>query len=115
MNAPLNDPLVLSAREGAVLRLTLNRPAARNALSEGLMAALKSALEEAAADRRLRVIVLAANGPAFSSGHDLKEMTAGRAAADKGRVRFAARMMPELSPVHGADARPLGSGLGCDP
>jgi enoyl-CoA hydratase/carnithine racemase len=90
MNAPIADPLVLARKDGAILRLTLNRPAARNALSEGLMAALQSALDEAVGDKAVRVIVLSANGPAFSSGHDLKEMTARRAAADKGQAAFAA-------------------------
>jgi enoyl-CoA hydratase/carnithine racemase len=54
------------------------------------MAALQTALDEAAGDKTVRVIVIAADGPAFSSGHDLKEMTARRADADKGNVFFAA-------------------------
>ena len=89
MNAPQTEPLVLAARDGAVLRLVLNRPAARNALSERLMAALQEALEEAAHDRESRVIVLAAEGPAFCAGHDLKEMTAHRCGGDGGREAFA--------------------------
>jgi len=84
------EPLVLSERTGAILRLMLNRPGARNALSEGLMAALQDALDEAAQDNALRVIVLSADGPAFSSGHDLKEMTARRKDADGGNAAFAA-------------------------
>src|SRR5215813_13506003 len=90
MNAPVTEPLVLAKQDGAVLRLTLNRPGARNALSESLMGALQSALEEAARDSKLRVIVLGANGPAFSSGHDLKEMTARRNDNDKGKAAYAA-------------------------
>jgi enoyl-CoA hydratase/carnithine racemase len=82
--------LLLDARHDAVLRLTLNRAAARNALSVGLMAALQAVLDEAAKDRALRVVIIAANGPGFSSGHDLKEMTAHRADADKGAAAFAA-------------------------
>ncbi len=89
MNAPASEPLVLAARDGFALKLTLNRAAARNALSEGLMAALQAALDAAAKDDS-RVIVLAADGPAFCSGHDLKEMTAHRAAADGGKAAFAA-------------------------
>lgn len=89
MNAPLSEPLVLSHREGYVLRLTMNRPAARNALSEGLMTALQAAFDEAASDGSVRAIVLGAEGPAFSSGHDLKEMTARRKDADNGRAAFA--------------------------
>ena len=90
MNAPAIDPLVLPAQDGAVLRLTLNRAAARNALSEGLMETLQDALDRAAADKSVRVVVIAADGPAFSSGHDLKEMTAHRKDADKGKAAFAA-------------------------
>ncbi len=89
MNAPASEPLVLTSRNGPVLRLALNRPRARNALSESLMAALQSVLDDAAKDDS-RVIVLAAEGPAFCSGHDLKEMTAHRAEGDAGKAAFAA-------------------------
>jgi len=89
MNAPTTAPLVLTSDDGAVRRLTLNRTAARNALSQGLMAALQTALDEAAAAKSVRAVVLAAEGPAFSSGHDLKEMTAARSNPDKGRDAFA--------------------------
>ena len=60
--------------ESGVLRLTLNRPAARNALSWGLMTALSDALDRAAADRECRVVVIAGAGPAFCAGHDLREL-----------------------------------------
>ncbi|HEY1708421.1 MAG TPA: enoyl-CoA hydratase [Rhizomicrobium sp.] len=90
MNAPAQEPLVLSARDGAVLRLTLNRASARNALSAGLMEALQFALDEAAVEKVVRAIVVAADGPAFSSGHDLKEMTAQRKTDDKGRAAYTA-------------------------
>ena len=90
MNAPHSAPPVLSSRDGAVLRLTLNRPAARNALSQGLMDALQQALDKAATDDAARVIVIAAEGPAFCAGHDLKEMTAHRKDADGGKAAFAA-------------------------
>jgi enoyl-CoA hydratase/carnithine racemase len=89
MNAPNADAPVVSARQGKVLRLVLNRPAARNALSESLMGALQQALDSAVDDETLRVIVLAAEGPAFSAGHDLKEMTTHRRGADGGREAFA--------------------------
>jgi enoyl-CoA hydratase/carnithine racemase len=86
MDAP--TPLLLSARDGAVLRLTLNRPRARNALSSALMRELLVAVEDAGPD--VRVIVIAAEGPVFSSGHDLKELTALRADGDAGKAAFAA-------------------------
>ncbi len=69
-----NEPILLEALDEGVLRLTLNRPAARNALSVGLMAALGRALDRAAADKACRVVVIAGAGPAFCAGHDLREM-----------------------------------------
>ncbi len=68
--------------------MTLNRPQQRNALSKALLLALHDELAALAANRDLRAVVIAANGPAFSSGHDLKELTAARTAPDKGRAFF---------------------------
>jgi enoyl-CoA hydratase/carnithine racemase len=89
MNAPHADFPVMATRQGPVLRLVLSRPEARNALSESLMTVLQDALDETKKDETLRVIILAAIGPAFSAGHDLKEMTAHRCGADAGREAFA--------------------------
>jgi enoyl-CoA hydratase/carnithine racemase len=57
-----------------IATLTLNRPAARNALSMGLMEALDAELVAIAADRAVKVVIIAANGPAFCAGHDLREL-----------------------------------------
>src|ERR1700704_2833857 len=73
---------------GSIAVLTLNRPEARNSLSEGLIAELHAALKEIHDDTRVRAVVIAANGPAFSAGHDMKELTARRADADRGRGYF---------------------------
>ena len=81
-------PPLLPSRAGGVLTITLNRPDARNALSESLMRALQLTLDEAVDDASVRVIVLAAKGPAFSSGHDLKEMTARRSDSDRGLAYY---------------------------
>ena len=67
------DILLREDRAG-VTRLTLNRPAARNALSVALMAALQRELDDIARDRTISAVVLEARGPAFCSGHDLKEL-----------------------------------------
>src|ERR1700751_3217498 len=83
-------PVLLRGDVGEVAVLTLNRPEARNSLSDELLAALSHALAAIAADRSVRVVVLAANGPAFCAGHDLKELTALRAERDKGRAAYAA-------------------------
>ena len=57
-----------------IATLTLNRPAARNALSMGLMEALDSELQAIGEDRTIHAVILAANGPAFCAGHDLREI-----------------------------------------
>jgi enoyl-CoA hydratase/carnithine racemase len=66
--------LLTEAREG-VVRLTLNRPEKRNALSVELLHELDAALARLVDDKSARVVIVAANGPVFSSGHDLGEMT----------------------------------------
>ncbi len=75
-SSPQGEALVLAAREGGVVRLTLNRPSQFNALSEDLMRALQAELEKVAADPAARVVVLGAAGKAFCAGHDLREMRA---------------------------------------
>lgn len=77
--APPGELLVESA--GGVVRLTLNRPAKRNALSESLLAHLDHQLGRLAGDREARAVVIAAAGPVFCSGHDLGEMV-GRSEGD---------------------------------
>jgi len=82
-------PVLLREDAQNIAVLVLNRPAARNSLSEALLAALSQAFSDIAADKKVRAVVLAANGPAFCAGHDLKELTARRADADGGRTYFA--------------------------
>ena len=85
---PAATPVLLRDTDGPLAILTLNRPAARNSLSEALIGALADALTAIAADTSVRAVVIAANGPAFSAGHDLKELTAHRADSDGGRAFF---------------------------
>jgi enoyl-CoA hydratase/carnithine racemase len=82
-------PILRREMRGSIAVLTLNRPDARNSLSEGLIAELRAALKEIHGDANVRGVVIAANGPAFSAGHDMKELTARRADADRGRAYFA--------------------------
>jgi enoyl-CoA hydratase/carnithine racemase len=72
-------PFVLRANnDGAdgVTSLTLNRPDELNALSEGMLAALQTELDDIAGDRSVRVVVLEGTGRAFCAGHNLKQMRA---------------------------------------
>ena len=69
----MTSTLVVSDDSGAVRLLTMNRPAARNALSPGLIEALYTALREADDDPSVRAVVLTGADPAFCAGVDLKE------------------------------------------
>jgi enoyl-CoA hydratase/carnithine racemase len=104
----LSDSLLVET-EGGVVRLTLNRPEKRNALSLELLTRLEGAIEGIAADPGARVVVLGARGPVFCSGHDLAEMI-GRTEKDYRelfalctRVMLGLRRLPQpvIARVHG--------------
>jgi enoyl-CoA hydratase/carnithine racemase len=69
----MNESVILESDRG-IVRLTLNRPEKRNALSLELLQRLDQAIASIAADPSARVVVLGSHGPVFCSGHDLKEM-----------------------------------------
>jgi len=81
-------PVLLSERNGSIAILTLNRPDARNSLSQAMLDALGQACSAVAADRSVHAVVLTANGPVFSAGHDLKELNSRRQDSDHGRGFF---------------------------
>ena len=84
----MSDILLSDLDDEGILRLTLNDTARRNALSESMLGALSEAFVKTGSNPAVRVVILAANGAAFCAGHDLKEMTAGRANPDRGRAYF---------------------------
>jgi len=79
-------PAVLRSDTEGIALLCLNRPQTRNPLSEAVLASLRDSLTSIANDKRVRAVVISANGPAFSAGHDLKEITDHRRDADGGRA-----------------------------
>lgn len=82
-------PLVVVSRpEPRVAVVTMSKPASRNALSLAMIGELRSAFRTLADDNGVSAIVLAAEGPAFCAGHDLKELNARRADGDAGRAFF---------------------------
>ncbi|MGH6770838.1 MAG: enoyl-CoA hydratase [Xanthobacteraceae bacterium] len=83
-----SSPVLLRETVGATAILTLNRPQARNSLSQALLTALAAEFAAIAGDRSLRAVVLAANGPDFCAGHDLKELRSHRTDPDGGRGFF---------------------------
>lgn len=68
------DALVRQHSEAGITTLTLNQPERRNSLSMAMLEALSQALERVSGDAKTRVVVLAAQGPAFCAGHDLREI-----------------------------------------
>jgi len=77
ITAAESTPFVRRDRDDrGVVKLTLNRPQSFNALSTGMLAALQAELDAVAADESARVVVIGAEGKAFSAGHDLKQMRA---------------------------------------
>ena len=68
------EAMVLLSSDNGIATMTLNRPQARNALSVAMMSEIEDTLARIAADPSIKAVVLAANGPAFCAGHDLKEM-----------------------------------------
>jgi enoyl-CoA hydratase/carnithine racemase len=89
MNMQSPSPALRRNDAGGVAKLTLCRAEKRNPLSEALIAAMTAELNAIAADKSIRAVVLAAEGPVFCAGHDLKEMSARRSDSDHGRAYFA--------------------------
>ncbi len=85
---PTSNLILLREDDGGVAVLTLNQQQSRNALSEAMLEALGDAFTAIAHDMSVRAVVLAANGPAFCAGHDLKELTRHRGVDDRGRAYF---------------------------
>jgi enoyl-CoA hydratase/carnithine racemase len=86
------SPVLLRGDIDGIALLSLNRPQARNTLSEAMLAALHDQFVSIAGDSQVRAVIISHNGPAFSAGHDMKEMTAHRADPDRGRGYFKALM-----------------------
>ncbi len=83
-----NESVLLCEKQDGINLLTLNRPEARNCLCETLIEALFEKISDAARSREVKAIVIAANGPVFSSGHDIKELSAHRGDPDGGLGYF---------------------------
>jgi enoyl-CoA hydratase/carnithine racemase len=109
-------PVLLTEVREEVMHLTLNRPEKRNALSHELLLQLDATLDAVAADANVRVVVLAARGPAFSAGHDLGEMVGCSEDAYRELFTLCSRVMrrfrelpqPVIARVHG-----LATAAGC--
>lgn len=118
----MTEPLILTEAAKGVVTLTLNRPARYNALSREMLAALKAELGRLKDDHAARVVILRGAGKAFCAGHDLREMQAARAGADKGRAFFGSlfdecaevmQMIPALPQPVIAEVQGIATAAGC--
>ena len=111
------EPILLHENNNGITRLTLNQPAQYNTLSIAMLAELQNTLDAISADDRVRVVILAANGKAFSAGHDLKEMRSSNDRAfhqnlfqQSSRVMLTINQMPQ--PVI-AEVNGIATAAGC--
>ncbi|WP_158743386.1 enoyl-CoA hydratase [Acidisphaera sp. L21] len=106
----MSSDLLLRHDAAGVTTLRLNRPAARNALSLALMAALEAELNAIEADTTTRIVIIAGAGPAFCAGHDLRELRGMEpgaahqalfAACSRLMLRITTLRCPVIAQVHG--------------
>ena len=93
MNKDNNSILNIHLNSEGILRIVLNNPKSHNTLSEKMISSLQQSLDDAASNEKVRVVIIAAEGPTFSAGHDLKQMKAGRLDPDKGKSYFSKIML----------------------
>jgi enoyl-CoA hydratase/carnithine racemase len=105
----MSQAMVLCEKVDHVAILTLNHPEKRNALSRQMLTRLKELLDDTARDAAVQAVVLRANGPVFSSGHDLREMIGASAEDQESLFRLCTEVMeairllpkPVIAQVHG--------------
>ena len=85
---PTDEDILLREDRGPIALLTLNRPDARNALSEDLLAALQAQFDDISKSSSIKVVVLTGNGPVFCAGHDIRQMESRRSDTDGGKAYF---------------------------
>jgi enoyl-CoA hydratase/carnithine racemase len=90
---------LISEREGSLAIVTLNRPERRNALSLDLMRELVDCLESISTSREIHVVILAAAGKVFSSGHDLNELVNGTIADYRLIFDVCTRLMTKIQSI----------------
>ncbi len=83
----VSSEILIRSNSDGILRLTLVAQPA-NTLSDAMLDALQQAIDDAASDKTVRVIVIAAAGKIFCAGHDMRELTAHRQDADGGRAYY---------------------------
>jgi len=88
MHKKINDILKIDQTQTGVLRLILNDPENKNALSDQMMHQLHQCISDASSNNSVKVIIIAAIGDVFCSGHNLKDITKARANADDGKEYF---------------------------
>ena len=83
-----NNILLIDPNDSGTLRLTINDPGNKNALSEAMIQKLINAITKASKDNSIKVIVIASIGEVFCSGHNLKEINEARKTDDGGKSYY---------------------------
>jgi enoyl-CoA hydratase/carnithine racemase len=107
---------LLVEREAPVATITMNRPERRNALSVDMMQELIDAFKTLGGDAEVRSIVLAANGPAFSAGHDLRELVGGNITTSRHVFDVCTELMSTIQSIPQpviAEVRNIATAAGC--
>jgi enoyl-CoA hydratase/carnithine racemase len=116
MTEPNNEPLILVEHREGVAALTLNDPEKRNPLSTAMLEEISARLREAEADPAVRAIIIAHHGPAFSAGHNMRELVGAEREAAEALFRLSAGVMEQIRnlpmPVI-AQIEGLASAAGC--
>ena len=116
MTEPNHEPLVLSDLREGVAVFTLNDPEKRNPLSKPMLEELSARLREAETDPAVRAVVIAHRGPAFSAGHNIRELVGAEREDADALFRLSSRLMEQIrtlpKPVI-AQVDGLASAAGC--
>jgi enoyl-CoA hydratase/carnithine racemase len=107
---------LLVEREAPVATITMNRPERRNALSVDMMQELIGAFKMLSSDPEVRSIVLAANGPAFSAGHDLRELVGANITTSRHVFDVCTELMSTIQSIPQpviAEVRKIATAAGC--
>jgi enoyl-CoA hydratase/carnithine racemase len=107
---------ILVERAAPLATITMNQPNKRNALSTAMMSELIAAFREVSGDAEVRAIILAANGPAFSAGHDLREMIGGTITSNRHVFDVCTELMTLIQSIPQpviAQVRRIATAAGC--
>jgi len=107
---------ILVERAAPLATITMNQPGRRNALSTPMMTELIDAFKTLSREKEVQAIILSANGPAFSAGHDLREMVGGTISSNRHVFDVCTELMTTIQSIPQpviAQVRRIATAAGC--